>query len=286
MLWAVAVVAGTGHIRPMNAHFSQALAALFTLLLSGPAFSASSAWFETEGGDIRLIVSGSPTGDGYLLGALEINLKPGWKTYWKDPGGAGVPLQMTLTGSENISGHTVGYPAPRRFDDGYSVYAGYKGPVALALTFTLPDPDKPVTIDAEVFLGICDTICIPVQTRFQLTTAGETGSTPEGAIVGMAHAALPQTAGHGLQISKIRLDGDMLVATVEADDTGEPDLYVVNEGGWYFGTPQAAKAGNNGLEFRIPLIERPAVDSDEPAIMQYTLIAGGKTADGAVPLPD
>ncbi len=270
----------------MNAYLTRAIAALCTLFLSGPGFAASTPWFETEGGDIRMVVSGSPTGDGLLLGAIEINLKPGWKTYWRDPGGAGVPFQMSLSGGENVSGHEIGYPPPRRFDDGYSVYAGYDDPVALAVTFTVPDPSRPVAIDAEVFLGICESICIPVQTRFQLTTAGESGSTPETVIVGMAHAALPQDAGDGLQITEIRLDGEMLVAKVDAVDLGEPDLYVINDSGWYFGTPEAVVTGDSALEFRIPVIEKPSSSSDKPANLEYTLIVGGKAAEGSVPLPE
>lgn len=269
----------------MNTYPTQAIATLCTLFLAGPGFAASTPWFETEGGDIRLVISGSPTSDGLLLGAIEINLKPGWKTYWRDPGDAGVPLQMSLSGSQNISDHEIGYPAPKRFDDGYSVYAGYKDPVALAVTFTVPNPAQPVSIDAEVFLGICESICIPVQTRFQLTVGEESGSTPETAIVGMAHAALPLDAGRGLQLSGVRLDGDTLVAKVDADDLSEPDLYVINDSGWYFGTPEAVRTEENTLEFKIPVIEKPGSGSDKPAKLEYTLIVGGKAAEGSVPLP-
>lgn len=270
----------------MIGHRTLAIAALFSLLLSGPSLAASTPWFETEGGGIRLVVSGTPTSDGLLLGAVEINLKPGWKTYWRDPGGAGVPFQMSLSGSENVSAHEIGYPAPRRFDDGYSVYAGYKDPVALAVTFTVSDPSKPVAIDAEVFLGICESICIPVQTRFQLVTSGETGSNPDTAIVSMAHAALPQEAGNGLQISSMRQDGDMVIAKVDADDFSDPDLYLINANGWFFGTPEAVRTSDSGLEFKIPVIEKPSSGSDKPAFLEYTLIVGGKSAEGSVQLPE
>lgn len=270
----------------MNRYIARAFSAFCILVLAGPGFAASTPWFETEGGGIRLVVADLPSNDGLLLGALEINLKPGWKTYWRDPGSAGVPLQMDLSGSENISGHAIGYPAPRRFDDGYSVYAGYKDPVALAVTFTVPDPSRPVTLEADVFLGICESICIPVQTRFQLTTAGESGSTPETAIVEMAHAALPRDAGDGMQISAVRLDGDMLVAKVDADSIGDPDLFVVSDNGWYFGTPVVEQADGTGLAFKIPVIEKPEPGSDNPAVLEYTLILGGKAAEGTVPLPE
>ncbi len=53
--------------------------------------ASSSDWFETEGARIRLVTTGKPAADGKLKGMLDIELKPGWKTYWRDPGDAGVP---------------------------------------------------------------------------------------------------------------------------------------------------------------------------------------------------
>ena len=97
---------------------------------------------------------------------LEIDLKPGWKTYWRDPGDAGVPPTLDASASSNIASAELSFPAPHRFDDGFAIWAGYKEPVSLPVAFTLTDARQPATIDAKVFLGICETICIPVQATF------------------------------------------------------------------------------------------------------------------------
>ena len=54
---------------------------------------------------------------GVLQGALEIDLKPGWKTYWRDPGDAGVPPTIDATASSNVASAELSFPAPHRFDE-------------------------------------------------------------------------------------------------------------------------------------------------------------------------
>ncbi len=62
---------------------------------------------------------------------LEIDLKPGWKTYWRDPGDAGVPPTLDASASSNIASAELSFPAPQRFDDGFAIWAGYKEPVGI-----------------------------------------------------------------------------------------------------------------------------------------------------------
>ena len=43
-------------------------------------------------------------------GVLDIDLKPGWKTYWRDPGDAGVPPQLDVSASTNVAGAELRFP--------------------------------------------------------------------------------------------------------------------------------------------------------------------------------
>ncbi|TIW88948.1 MAG: hypothetical protein E5V51_06740, partial [Mesorhizobium sp.] len=144
------------------------LGAAIGLATALPATASSSAWYNSEGGKVRLVTSGKPDDAGRIRGILDIALKPGWKTYWRDPGDAGVPPQLDISASTNIADATLSFPAPQRHDDGYGKWAGYNYPVSLPVTFTLSTPNQPAVIDADVFLGICETICIPVQTRLSV----------------------------------------------------------------------------------------------------------------------
>src|SRR5690348_2776775 len=67
---------------------SPILAAIF---VATPVFAAdSSAWDRDARGGIRLI-AGNSAADGAIRAGVELNLAPGWKTYWRYPGDSGVP---------------------------------------------------------------------------------------------------------------------------------------------------------------------------------------------------
>ena len=134
----------------------------------GPASAASTDWVIVEGGRVRLVTAGGPTRTAPCDGALEIALEPGWKTYWRDPGDAGVPPQIDIGKSTNVADVAIEFPTPERFADGTTSWAGYKHPVAFPLRFK---PGRPGGADghrgAMSFLGICESICVPVQATLQ-----------------------------------------------------------------------------------------------------------------------
>src|ERR1700741_2164925 len=93
--------------------------ALFlVVVLASPVLASSSDWYEAEGGRVRLVTTGAPDESGVIAGVLQVDLKPGWKTYWRDPGDAGVPPTLDASGSDNVASVTVMWPAPERFPDG------------------------------------------------------------------------------------------------------------------------------------------------------------------------
>src|SRR6266540_1842659 len=76
----------------------------------------SSAWIKDTHSALRLL-AGSRTGS-VLMGGIEIQLQPGWKTYWRTPGDSGVPPRFDFSKSANVESVTPLYPAPKKFDDG------------------------------------------------------------------------------------------------------------------------------------------------------------------------
>src|SRR4051794_40175475 len=63
-----------------------------------------SRWDGDARSAVRLIAGSQPAGsDAAMLRAgVEIRLKPGWHTYWRYPGDAGVPPQFDFKGSQNV----------------------------------------------------------------------------------------------------------------------------------------------------------------------------------------
>jgi DsbC/DsbD-like thiol-disulfide interchange protein len=253
-------------------------AALALGLLCTPAAAASSDWAEVEGGSVRIVTEGLPDDTGMLRGALEIALKPGWKTYWRDPGESGIPPIVTVLSPEGESEAEIGFPAPARFNEGFSVWAGYDRPVALALTLTLPG-DSAGNLAASVFLGICEVICIPVQAELDVDLTDTSQAVLDRNVVEAAFAALPQAAGPGFNAALRKAGKSNIVVDAEVPSgAGEAELFLVSTEDWAFGTPKRIE-GPSGPAFDIPILMAPETRAAASAI-EYTLVAGENAVSG------
>ncbi|MCP9231596.1 hypothetical protein NMG46_15235 [Mesorhizobium sp. LMG 17147] len=249
-----------------------------------PASASSSAWYNSEGGRVRLVTSGKADEAGRLQGVLDIALKPGWKTYWRDPGDAGVPPQIDVSASTNIADATLLFPPPQRHDDGYGKWAGYDHPVSLPVTFTLATPGQPAVIDADIFLGICETICIPVQTRLTVDPGADPDNAEDAALVKAGLATLPATATPDFGINVLPGDHETLI--VEASVPGSPegaDFFVAGERDYMFGAP-ARSVKDGKLIFTVPILDRPSTTPTDGGL-HYTLTSAAGAVEGLLPFP-
>lgn len=256
--------------------------AFATMMGATPALASSTEWFETQGGRVRLVTAGAPDAKGHLAGVLDIALDPGWKTYWRDPGDSGVPPSLTLLDSSiNVLAAELSYPAPQRHDDGYSKWAGYDHSVSLPVTFTLKSPGQAVMIDADIFLGICETVCIPVQAKLQLDPASDPDNATDTALVAGAREALPAPAraDFGARIVSLKSDRLLVEATLPQGATSA-DLFIAGDGGYVFGTPERI-ADDGKVVFSVEVLNRP---QQAPAGgLHYTLVSGKDAVAGTLP---
>lgn len=248
------------------------------------ALAASSAWLETDGGRVRLLTSGTPDEQGVVRGALQIDLKPGWKTYWRDPGGSGVPPTLDVSGSRDIASAELSFPPPQRFKDEYSNWAGYKHSVALPVKFVTRGSSQATRIEARVFLGVCETICIPIQGQL-VVEAGEAADDPkDAAIVQAALAALPSAARPDFAASTLTSEpGKLLIEAKLPAGTNQVDLFVASEDGYKFGAPERLLKDGSIL-FSVPILEQPGVAPSKGAI-NYTLVTDAGSVGGTLPFP-
>ncbi|HEY4191300.1 MAG TPA: protein-disulfide reductase DsbD domain-containing protein [Mesorhizobium sp.] len=259
-------------------------AALGFMASALPAFAASSEWSDAEGGRVRLVTAGKPDAAGQIRGALEIDLNPGWKTYWRDPGSSGVPPQFDISRSTNISGAELSFPAPRRHDDGYGKWAGYDRSISLPVVFKLASPGATTAIDADIFLGICETICVPVQASLKLDPAADPDNADDTALVDAGFAALPepQRADFGVK----PLPGDPETLVVEASAPGDSqavDFFIAGASDYMFGTPVRGIEGGK-ITFKVPILDRPT-SKPTGSGLHYTLTSADGAVQGLVPYP-
>lgn len=136
--------------------------ALPLLLAASPALAQSTPdLIQAE------ILPGWRTESGTHMAALHLRLAPEWKTYWRAPGDAGLPPRFDWSGSENLAGVTVHWPRPQVFDLNGMMTIGYLQDVVLPIELTATDPDQPITLDAEIDLGICRDVCVPASLALQ-----------------------------------------------------------------------------------------------------------------------
>lgn len=266
----------------MKPRMKRLLFPLAFLVMPGPAQAASSDWFETDGARLRLVTADAAGADGLMRGVLQIDLDDGWKTYWKDPGDAGIAPQIDISASMNVRSAELSFPAPVRFQEGDEVSIGYVEPVALPVTLRVEDPEKFTAIDADVLLGICKEICVPVQARLSVTPGGEAGEADPVITEGFSRLPSPASAGFGL--NGIRDEGSSLLAeAILPNGATGAELFVVTPKGWEFGVPMLETADGHRA-FRIPVVSRP--DAVTPGtVLDFTLVADDKSVEGQARIP-
>ena len=107
-----------------------------------------------------------PNGD--HMAALHLTLAPGWKTYWRSPGDAGIPPHFDWSGARNTRTITVQWPAPVVFWQSGMRSVGYKGEVILPLRISLKNSTRDARLGGVIEIGICKDVCLPH--RLRLTT--------------------------------------------------------------------------------------------------------------------
>ncbi|WP_428843115.1 protein-disulfide reductase DsbD domain-containing protein [Sinorhizobium terangae] len=231
--------------RPPLEKMAQRLAAASLLLLfflPAKTYAAASDWVTSAGGTIRLVAA-QPEGDGTIPAILEVKLKPGWKTYWRDPGASGIPPQITIDPSSGVVLQAINFPAPKTFGEGAGRYVGYDTPVAFPLVLKRTRGDGDLAIRASVFLGICEEICIPVQGELNLILKqGEFDNPLDGARIADAVAALPQAPSSEFNVATANFDAAagairvrlQLPPEAKAD---QPELFLAGPSGISFGKP-------------------------------------------------
>ncbi|MBD9448938.1 MULTISPECIES: protein-disulfide reductase DsbD domain-containing protein [unclassified Rhizobium] len=211
------------------------------LQFSQPARAEMSAWADNEGGRMRLIAL-PPDANGNIRAGLQIEPKPGWITYWREPGNSGIPPQVTLS-SEGVSLDKMSYPVPKHIVADKIDEVAYDAPVTFPLQLTAKDPALH-ELKANAFIGICEEICIPFQAELSLTFKPLAQSRPaEEAILRDAEAALPQAASSAFKVDDHALSADMkqLSLSITLPESGEsaPEVIVTGPSGRVF-TKQTA----------------------------------------------
>ncbi|HUB16580.1 MAG TPA: protein-disulfide reductase DsbD domain-containing protein [Acetobacteraceae bacterium] len=154
--------------------------------------------------DTDAIAPGKP----FRIG-LDIRLAPGWHTYWRNPGDAGVTPSLALTLPPGVSAGPIAWPAPRRIAEGPVMTYAYTGDVLLPVTVTPLATAGPLAVQAHARWLVCQQICVPEEATFRLDLPPGTPAPSAQAPLFAAHdRAVPRPSPWQAQITS---DGSLWV---------------------------------------------------------------------------
>lgn len=166
---------------------------------------------------------------GRQMAGLRLDLAPGWKTYWRSPGDAGIPPSFDWSGSENVKSVRLHWPAPVVFHTNGMQSVGYHDQLVLPLEVTARTPGAPVILRLRVDLGVCKDICLPASATLSADLA--VPGAPDAAIKAALRAVA--TPGDGIRITCAVdpvADGLRLTASITLPRLGSTETVVFESG--------------------------------------------------------
>ncbi|HLL29216.1 MAG TPA: protein-disulfide reductase DsbD domain-containing protein [Xanthobacteraceae bacterium] len=254
-----------------------------------PARALESAWVSGAQADVRLLADHAANAS--IRAGVEIQLKPGWKTYWRYPGDAGVPPRFDWSGSENLAAAEVKWPTPMRFvDESGSKSIGYHGEVVFPVAIRAADPARPVKLKLKLDFAVCEKLCVPADAELTLEIPATAIAPLER--LDRAGQSLPRRAAlgenvAGLAVTKVSIErGTTPRAIVEVAAGGEAlDLFAEGpDDRWALPLPDRIESKDGKARFAFAIDGVPPGGPPIPSKLVLTLVAGGKAIEVEAPL--
>ena len=219
----------------------------------------ASAFVEARGITPELVAEGAAPPGGEVELAIHMRPAPGWHGYWRNPGDAGLPMDVQWKLPDGFAAGPLRYPVPTRltvaglmnyvFERDYAVLVRLKVPPGASGTV-------PIRADAH-WLACTDKICVPEQGQLALEVP--VGSaTPNRAQFDQWRRELAQpiaTLGH------FAAEGDKLRVAVPLPASvgvGEPYLFPITDNVVDYEAPQSFRRAGDWLVAELKIKKAPA----------------------------
>ncbi|MBM6578910.1 hypothetical protein ILT44_01850 [Microvirga sp. BT689] len=228
------------------------------------------------------LIAGGEQGEHWLAG-IEITLDQGFKTYWRTPGDSGLPPRFDWSGSENVAGAEIRWPAPKRHEDAAGVAYVYGKKAVLPVIVKAKDPAKPIRLVLVLEYGVCKDICIPAHADLTLDLTGA-ASERKAIEAALAKVPAPQALGDQADVSVLSIaplaqDKPAFSVTVRAPSGAKPALFAEGPENWFLSTSHP----DDSNRFTVTVEEKPK-DASGSVPLRLTLVAGDKAIETEVSL--
>jgi suppressor for copper-sensitivity B len=223
------------------------------------------------------LIGDSFDGTSWHTGVL-IELEPGWKTYWRMPGEAGIPPEFTWTTSAPAEVKVV-FPTPARYADQSGETVGYERAALFPVAVT-PDTAGELELGLDLFFAVCKDICIPANASARIVLGPMVRDPAGSARVEAARAAVP---GPGSAVAAARLvtEGGKTVLQLDLNEKPE-DIFVETRHSAYFRAPEFSADGRQA-RLAVDNVKDPAELAGTALTLTYRLNGAGLEQTVTIP---
>jgi thiol:disulfide interchange protein DsbD len=210
--------------------------------------------------DTDAVVPGKSFNVGLLL-----RMAPGWHTYWKFSGDAGLPTELNWKLPPGWKVGEIQWPIPlKTIDPGDIETYGYENEILLMQEITPSSKldDSSAKLSTEANWLVCEKICIPGSATLQLDLPVASTSQPANTDVFTRYRRLHPQNSPGPDVA--RADWSRVGSDLRLKITGETlakypavDFFPLPQQETIVGHPAVQSRSNNEIVFRIPLESAP-----------------------------
>jgi len=112
-----------------------------------------------------------PDPGGRAVALVDLKMEPGWHTYWKNPGAAGMAPKIEWQLPPNVTVVDAGWPVPKKLPPVEVTTYGYEDEVVLPAVLKVASNSPPgqVVIKAHVSWLECKEVCLPASADVEAT---------------------------------------------------------------------------------------------------------------------
>jgi thiol:disulfide interchange protein DsbD len=219
--------------------------------------------------------------------ALELDIRDGWHTYWRNPGDSGQATQLNWTLPAGLTAGDIVWTTPHRFEVAPLVNYGYAKHAMHLVKLTAAPTLKagaPLDLSARASWLVCADVCIPesadLHLRLPVATGGGAADPAVAALFAAARADLP---GRSPASSAARIDDGRLVLTLGSDwgaaltRVKSLAFYPYEDGVIEYAAPQTLTRKDASIELSMKLGYQPPKAGQVAGVLIATEQSGSDT---------